>query len=152
MAENISLNERADALERKMSDDLDVLLSKSALFNMADGKLGASNMGSDITTKYGKHYLMDDDPRLPKMPAKPTLLDYFTYRAKGINHLLQSATHALKASMPEKTILACLLHDIAQCNFHQERSRLLGRAADRAIRRRRGMLGGARAPGAAFLP
>jgi len=117
MAENISLNERADALERKMSDELDVLLSKSALFNMADGKLGASNMGSDLTTKYRKYYLMDDDPRLPKMPAKPTLLDYFEYRAKGINHLLQSATHALKASMPEKTILACLLHDIANAIF-----------------------------------
>ena len=42
MDKNISLNERADALERKMSDELDVLLSKSALFNMADGKLGAS--------------------------------------------------------------------------------------------------------------
>ena len=44
MAENTSLNERADALERKMSDELDVLLSKSALFNMADGQLGASGM------------------------------------------------------------------------------------------------------------
>src|SRR5262245_30216447 len=117
MAKNVSLNERADALERKMSDELDVLISKSALFNMADGKLGASNMGSDLAAKYGKYQLMDDDPRLPKMPAKPTLLDYFTYRAKGINHLLQSATHALKASMPEKTILACLLHDIANAIF-----------------------------------
>jgi len=117
MAENTSLNERADALERKMSDELDVLLSKSALFNMADGKLGASGMGSDLTTKYGKYYLMDDDPRLPKMPAKPTLLDYFECRAKSTNHLLQSATHALKASMPEKTILACLLHDIANAIF-----------------------------------
>src|SRR5262249_20934000 len=117
MAENISLNERADALERKMSDELDLLISKSALFNMADGKLGASNMGSDLAAKNGKYQLMDDDPRLPEMPAKPTLLDYFTYRAKGINHLLQSATHALKASMPEKTILACLLHDIANAIF-----------------------------------
>src|SRR6266850_355992 len=117
MAKNISLNERADALERKMSDELDVLLSKSALFNMADGKLGASGMGSDLTTKYGKYFLMDDDPRLPKMPAKPTLLDYFECRAKGINHMLQSATHALKAGMPEKTILACLLHDIANAIF-----------------------------------
>ncbi len=48
MAKNMTLDERADALERKMSDELDVLLSKSALFNMADGKLGASNMGSDL--------------------------------------------------------------------------------------------------------
>jgi len=114
MAENVSMNERADALERKMSDELDVLISKSALFNMADGKLGASNMGSGSG---GKYQLMDDDPRLPKMPAKPTLLDYFTYRASGINHMLQSATHALKAGMLEKTILACLLHDIANAIF-----------------------------------
>src|SRR5438128_8555068 len=117
MAENTSLNERADALERKMSDELDVLISKSALFNMADGKLGATGVGADLATKYGKYYLMDDDPRLPKMPAKPTLLDYFECRAKGINHMLQSAAHALKASMPEKTILACLLHDIANAIF-----------------------------------
>src|ERR1041384_5980992 len=107
MAKNISLNERADALEWKMSDELDVLISKSALFNMADGKLGAVNMPDAPGSR--KHQLMDDDPRLPKMPAKPTLLDYFECRAKGINHMLQSATHALKAGMPEKTILACLL-------------------------------------------
>src|SRR5215469_13469348 len=49
--------------------------------------------------------------------AQPTLRDFFEYRAKGINHMLQSATHALKASMPEKTILACLLHDIANAIF-----------------------------------
>src|SRR5688572_1722602 len=112
MVKNASLNERADALERKMSDELDVLISKSALFNMADGQLGSVNMGPD-NTRRGKYQLMDDDPRLPKMPAKPTLLDYFECRAKTTNHLLQSATHALKASMPEKTILACLLHDIS---------------------------------------
>ncbi|MGH7827067.1 MAG: hypothetical protein ACREQ7_18075, partial [Candidatus Binatia bacterium] len=64
MAENTSLNERADVLERKMSDELDVLLSKSALFNLADGKLGASGMASERTTNDGKYYLMDDDPRL----------------------------------------------------------------------------------------
>ncbi len=72
MAQDISLNERADALEREMSDELDVLISKSALFNMADGKLGASGGASELTTRAGKYYLMDDDPRLPKMPAKPT--------------------------------------------------------------------------------
>ena len=53
MAKNVSLNERADALEQKMSDELDVLLSKSALFNMADGKLGASNAGSDLAARQG---------------------------------------------------------------------------------------------------
>jgi hypothetical protein len=117
MAKNMTLDARADALEQKMSDELDVLLSKSALFNMADGNLGASNAGADLAARHGKYYLMADDPRLPRMPAKPTLADYFEYRAKGINHLLQSATHALKASMPEKTILACLLHDISNAIF-----------------------------------
>ncbi len=117
MAEKVSLSERADALERKMSDELDVLISKSALFNMADGKLGSANMRPDPAAKKPQYQLMEDDPRLPKMPAKPTLLDYFECRAAGINHMLQSATHALKAGMPEKTILACLLHDMANAIF-----------------------------------
>jgi len=116
-AAQASLDERADALERKMSDELDVLISKSALFNMADGELGAVGMGLDETTKRGKFYLMADDPRLPQMPAKPTLLDFFRCRARGSNHLLQSATHALKAGMEEKIILACLLHDISNGFF-----------------------------------
>jgi hypothetical protein len=55
MAENISLNERADALERKMSDELDVLVSKSALFNMADGKLGGQEAMRCRYAKTGIH-------------------------------------------------------------------------------------------------
>jgi predicted HD phosphohydrolase len=50
-------------------------------------------------------------------------------RAKGINHMLQSATYALKASMPEKTILACLLHDIANAIFIKSDHGYRGRAA-----------------------
>ena len=118
MAEGTSsLDARADALERKMSDELDVVISKSALFNMADGQLGATNMGHGVAKKAGKLMLMGDDPRLPQMPAKPTLLDYFKTRAGGTAHLLQSANLALKKGMPEKIILACLLHDIANCMF-----------------------------------
>jgi len=117
MAEKMSLTDRADALERKMSEELDVLISKSALFNMADGNLGAAIMRPHPGAKHPQYQLMTDDPRLPKMPAKPTLLDYFECRAAGINHMLQSATHALKAGMPEKTILACLLHDMANAIF-----------------------------------
>ena len=32
-------------------------------------------------------------------------------------HLLQSARHAVKAGLPEKMVLACLLHDIAGAGF-----------------------------------
>ncbi|MBL8381059.1 MAG: HD domain-containing protein [Burkholderiales bacterium] len=69
--------------------------------------------GSPIT------FLMGDDPRLPTMPARPTLIDFFRLRfsASTVHHLLQSATHALTAGLPEKIVLACLLHDIAVAGF-----------------------------------
>jgi hypothetical protein len=113
MAETMSMDERADELERKKSEELDVLITKSSLYNMMDGELGPLGMGFGLTQKTGKHFLIGDDPRLPAMPAKPTLVDFFKYRTNGANHVIQSATHALKAGMSEKTILACLLHDIA---------------------------------------
>ena len=106
------MTERADELERNMSDELDRFATKSALYNMADGELGPGGLGAAPDTS-GKYYLMGDDPRLPKMPAKPTILDFFKCRAKGTPHLLQSGMHALNAGLPEKTIVACLLHDVA---------------------------------------
>ena len=78
MTAQVSLEDRADAIEQKMSDELDLLYTKSALHNMEDGQLGASGMGLAEQMKHpGKLFLIGDDPRLPKMPAKPTLLDYF---------------------------------------------------------------------------
>lgn len=58
--------------------------------------------------------LMGDDPALPKMPAAPTLLDFYRLRfgPRHSNHMLQSASLALKAGVEEKGVLACLLHDI----------------------------------------
>src|SRR5262245_30734827 len=49
--------------------------------------------------------------KLDPLPAKPTLLDYFQLRFAPANHVLQSATRAMKTGMPEETVLACLLHD-----------------------------------------
>ena len=60
---------------------------------------------------------MGADPRLPKMPEKPTLIDFFKNRFASLNHLLQSATHALKNGHSEKIVLACLLHDIGVASF-----------------------------------
>jgi hypothetical protein len=118
MATMTSISDRADALEQKMSDELDVLIIKSALANMEDGRLGSSGSGMETMRKHpGKLFLIDDDPRLPVMPERPTLMDFFRCRAKGTNHLLQSGMHALKAGMPETTITACLLHDISNALF-----------------------------------
>ena len=45
------------------------------------------------------------------MPKNPTLQDFFRLRFAPANHVLQSATRALKTGMSEEIILACLLHD-----------------------------------------
>ncbi len=53
--------------------------------------------------------------RLPPMPEKPTLLDYFQLRFNATsNHVLQSANRAMSNGMSEDIILACLLHDVVQ--------------------------------------
>src|SRR4029079_4973358 len=49
--------------------------------------------------------------KLEPMPAKPTLEDFFRLRFAPANHVLQSATRAMKTGMSEEIILACLLHD-----------------------------------------
>jgi hypothetical protein len=48
---------------------------------------------------------------LEPMPAKPTFVDFFRLRFAPGNHVLQSANHALKTGQPERTVMACLLHD-----------------------------------------
>jgi len=52
--------------------------------------------------------------KLEPMPAKPTLQDFFRLRFAPANHVLQSATRAMKTGMTEEVILACLLHDTVQ--------------------------------------
>ena len=63
----------------------------------------------------GAVMMMGDNPALPKMPERPTLLDFYRLRFGDITfrHLVQSAKHALDAGQDEKIVMACLLHDIA---------------------------------------
>jgi HD domain len=117
-ASPMTLSERADELEEQLMHELtDKIATKSVLFNMGDGKVEMEG-GAALQAKHpGKLFLMGADPRLPKMPDKPTLIDFFKLRFASTAHLLQSATHALKAGMDEKVILACLLHDIGVVSF-----------------------------------
>lgn len=66
-------------------------------------------------------FLMGDDPRLPEMPAAPTLTDFYQLRVAlqptGYAHMLQSAQRAMDQGASERVILACLLHDIAVTNL-----------------------------------
>ena len=115
-AQAMTLSERADELEEHMMHELEKIVIKSALFNLADGKV-TDDTASTLAQNPGKYLVMKEDPRLPKMPAKPTLIDYFKCRFASTSHLLQSAAHAKKAGQSEKVIMACLLHDIAVASF-----------------------------------
>src|SRR5258708_22737334 len=114
----VTLWEQADEIEEKMMNELnDKIANKSALFNMGDGSLDYVG-GAELQARNpGKYFLMGADPRLPKMPDKPTLIDFFKHRFVSMSHLLQSATLALKAGHEEKVVLACLLHDVRVAGF-----------------------------------
>jgi hypothetical protein len=113
----MTMDQRADALEEEMTHELERIVTKSVLFNLADGRVEMESGPALMAKNPGKFMLMGEDPRLPKMPEKPTLVDYFRCRFATTAHLLQSATHALKAGLDEKVVLACLLHDIGVASF-----------------------------------
>ena len=116
-AHPLSVSERADELEEEKMHEMERIITKSTIAHLMDGEV-KMDTSPEMKAKYpGKFFLMGDDPRLPPMPEKPTLVDYFSHRFASTAHLLQSATHALKAGQPEKVVLACLLHDIAVVGF-----------------------------------
>ena len=106
--------ERAEAAEQAMSRELDRVIVKSVLYTSGEQD---PTKPATRPPDQGKLYLMGPDPRLPHMPDKPTLLDFFTCRFAPANHLLQSARLAQKSGASEKIILACLLHDIGIAGF-----------------------------------
>jgi hypothetical protein len=60
-------------------------------------------------------FMMGDNPDLPRIPDRPTLGDFFRLRFDSFSasHMLQSAKMAKERGLNEKTIMACLLHDIS---------------------------------------
>ena len=63
----------------------------------------------------GAVFMMGDNPALPRMPDKPTLLDFYRLRFGPIArmHHAQSAKLAMQAGQSEKIVMACFLHDIS---------------------------------------
>lgn len=105
--------DKADLLETVMIDGLDIKIAKPWI--------GDIFAGSRKTGPAKGRHLMGDDPRLPAMPPKPTLTDFFRHRvaltSTSMNHLLQSAKLAQEKGCLENIVLACLLHDIAVACF-----------------------------------
>ena len=60
-------------------------------------------------------FMMGDNPALPRMPEKPTLIDFFNYRFNPVayQHLTSAARRAFDEGHDDNVIMACLLHDVA---------------------------------------
>src|SRR5712692_4846880 len=110
---------RADALEDYMSQQLD----DGPPAKVAEKFPTVAEIEAQIETRGYRRgagsLFVSSQPggkvkRLEPMPPNPTLLDFFKLRFAPANHVLQSATRALKTGMTEEVILACLLHDVVQ--------------------------------------
>ncbi len=108
-----TLSERADELEHEQIAKL--IPAKSVLYT--SGEEDPTQVNSFPQLGPGEYYLMGHDPRLKKMPERPTLFDFFRLRFFAADHVLQSARLARLAGHPDKVVLACLLHDIAVMGF-----------------------------------
>jgi len=112
---------RADALEDYLSHQLDEQVAAnqgvkkyptvSELETQIESRSYRRGAGSLFTSGANGGTMK----QLAPLPAKPTLLAFFRGRFnQQSNHVLQSATRALKTGMTEEVILACLLHDVVQ--------------------------------------
>ena len=106
---------KAEAADHALSEAMDrLVIVKSTLYTSGERDPREALPRQDTR---GKVHLMGHDPRLAKMPDRPTLFDFFKYRFGPAVHLLQSARLAQKNGMPEKLVLACLIHDIGNIGF-----------------------------------
>jgi len=118
---------RADALEAYSVDQLDAAVAQAQAQGGASQAQGSGKYPTvaDLEAQIGTRTYRrgagnlfvgtgGNVKKLEPMPAKPTLLEFFKLRFAPANHVLQSATRALKTGMSEEIILACLLHDVVQ--------------------------------------
>ena len=91
----LSPSERADALEEEKMHEMERIITKSTIGYLMEGQVTYDTAPGMKAKHPGKFFLMGEDPRLPRMPEKPTLVDYFRNRFASTAHLLQSANHAL---------------------------------------------------------
>src|SRR5262245_46421288 len=120
---------RADALEDFMSARLDAQVAAqkkgkkyptvAELESKIDTRGYRRGTGKLFIHERSNQNPTDDESgkkvsRLPPMPEKPTLIDFFKLRFPPAAHLLQSARLARKNGLSEEIILACLLHDAGQ--------------------------------------
>ena len=106
ITDTMTLDQKADALEDALSEELDaVAVPPSALSD--------PHFPVQIDDNPKGRVLMHREPRLPQMPEKPTLVDFFKARWAPASHVLQSAALARRNGYSDRIVMACLLHDIS---------------------------------------
>jgi len=122
---------RAEALEQFISQELDAAMAAklgvplltptvAELEEQIESRNFRKGVGSlfvvGASSPFGNRVAGEAEVvrRLPTMPERATLLDFYRLRFYPATHVLQSADKALTAGMPEEIVLACLLHDAAQ--------------------------------------
>lgn len=101
----MSHQERAEALEHYMVERIESGTASAQV--QTDGNIYRAPAKARGTGTVFRLTELDD------MPAKPTLVDFFKKRFLTA-HVLRSATHALETGQPERTVFACLIHDVTQ--------------------------------------
>ncbi len=110
-------DQKANALEHFAESELEAAIAgreEKKYPSVADLKERYADLNRPVRRGAGGLFVPRDGKlrELPQMPEKPTLLDFYEHRFAPANHVLQSATRALKTGMKEEIILACLLHDV----------------------------------------
>src|SRR5438105_12408803 len=96
---------RADALEEYMSEQLDAGAEAKVetcihpTVAELEAQIETRNFRRGVGTLFASGAKVK---RLEPMPANPTLMDFFQLRFAPANHVLQSATRAMKTGMTEE--------------------------------------------------
>jgi hypothetical protein len=109
---------KADALEHYMEEQLDGQVAaaqgggqeKFPTVAEIEERIEKSNVRRGAGSLFASN--RGNVKKLEKLPKNPTLQDFFKLRFEPANHVLQSATRALKTGMSEEIVLACLCHDV----------------------------------------
>ena len=117
--ELMSPEDKAEALEHYMEGKLDTEIAArdgtEPVRYMPDGEaiaLSELEQESPRAPRGAGTLFRPRSTEFEPMSDKPTLVEFFEKRFAPANHVLQSATHALETGQPERTVFACLMHDV----------------------------------------
>ena len=105
---------KAEAAERRLSEELARFVVKSVIYTSGERD---PRVPVQRPPDQGKLYMMGHDPRLARMPDRPTLFDFFTYRF-GRHHLMQMCAARAQERAGEKVVMRAWCHDIAIAGFN----------------------------------